>query len=100
MTRRCNDCGAPFDGEHWQRYCWSCWRRQKDSNQGDRAYHRGFLDGLAAGQRAGIPRPALDRDLLTRTIALCHPDRHPPERTVAANEVTALLLDLRARLAA
>jgi hypothetical protein len=30
-------------------------------------------------------------------IALCHPDRHPPERAELATRVTAFLIALRAR---
>lgn len=101
MTRHCRDCGAQFDGEHWQRLCWGCWREHKDRGvrepEYQRDYQAGYAHGLADGQR---DRPALDRDLISRAVRLCHPDRHPPERAAEANATTAALLELRSELAA
>lgn len=98
MIQPCRDCGAPFDGERWQRLCWSCWRNRRDGQGRDDAYHRGFTAGLAAAR--GRPAPALDDSLLRDVIALCHPDRHPRERYELANATTARLLALRRELAA
>jgi hypothetical protein len=39
----------------------------------------------------------VDEDVLLDAVALCHPDRHPPERFEQANRVTAGLLDLLER---
>jgi len=96
VTRRCQDCSTAFDGEHWQRLCWPCWRQRKQSDELDRAYHRGWLDGLAAdGKRASYP--SVDPRLIERAIRLCHPDRHPGERFTETNDVTAQLLTARGR---
>jgi hypothetical protein len=38
----------------------------------------------------------LDERLLLAAVALCHPDRHPPERAAVANSVTSALLELLA----
>jgi hypothetical protein len=93
MLRRCR-CGAQFDGEHWQRLCWPCWRRERGRSEPADAYQRGYQlgyrDGCAAVQCAG-----LTDDLIASAIQLAHPDRHPPERAALANAVTAQLLALR-----
>lgn len=98
MTRSCQSCGTTYDGERWQKVCWTCWRKRKDADDADRAYQRGYAAGHAAAARAASPR--LDGDLLKAIIALCHPDRHPAERAADANAVTALLLNMREELAA
>jgi hypothetical protein len=99
--RRCQDCGDPFDGERWQKLCWTCWRASKDREAGEaeyqRGYHKGYAHGLIDGQR---DHPALDRDLISRAVRLTHPDRHPRERAAEANAITAALLELRAEIAA
>ena len=104
--KRCADCGGLFDGEHWQKLCWSCWREKKDAAN-DAAYEEGYADGHRAGLRQGAraanskPAPGpLDRDLLTLLVELAHPDRHPPERAEKANRATAALLELRSGAAA
>lgn len=68
-------------------------------------YRRGFEDGRQQGYNDGFDDGAefagsatagpLDPDLLKRVIVMVHPDRHPPERFAAANELTAALLELR-----
>lgn len=69
----------------------------------DERYREGFNEGRSLGYAEGVraaspatpePQP-LTGDLLRRVIALCHPDRHPPERSEEANEVTAFLLLMR-----
>lgn len=56
--------------------CWSCWRE---------------LQGQAAQPKTVVVSP-VDADLLKSAIALCHPDRHPPERADLCNRVTAALV--------
>jgi hypothetical protein len=41
------------------------------------------------------PPDGLRPELLRDAIQLCHPDRHPPERSEIANRVTAALISLR-----
>jgi hypothetical protein len=43
--------------------------------------------------KAEATGPALSAATLRETVALCHPDRHPPERRAAATRVTQELLD-------
>ncbi|MDQ3671482.1 MAG: hypothetical protein M3364_03460 [Actinomycetota bacterium] len=81
---RCSDCGRSFSAKgQWQRRCWTCWRGQEDA----KLIAEGFEAGLAAAS-------SLDERLLRDAIALCHPDRHPPERFLLANRVTASLIEL------
>lgn len=97
VDRRCSSCGAWFEGEHWQRLCWKCWRAQRDRELEDHAYDRGYSDGYRDGA-AEVARSSfgrLDRDVIVGAIRLCHPDRHPPERAAEANAITARLLALR-----
>jgi hypothetical protein len=55
-------------------------------------YQRGHVDALEARQ------PILPAPLLDAAIALCHPDRHPEERSRQANALTADLLAARERI--
>jgi len=96
QPRICRGCGASFEGEPWQKKCWSCWRREKDRQADRDAYDRGFVEGMVAG----LKRAGLDRELLTAAISLTHPDRHPAERHELATSTTAALLELRAEIAA
>jgi hypothetical protein len=73
----------------WQKRCWRCWRDDRDKEEWTKAYSIGFGKGREAGGGG------LDDETLRTAIALCHPDRHPPERAAEANEVTAALLRLR-----
>ena len=92
MRRKCRKCGAGFttDREH-HRLCWTCYWRLRDA---------GVYDAPGAGRDAPPNPPprtkqlALDVELLRDAVALCHPDRHPPERFDVANRVTAVLLEL------
>jgi hypothetical protein len=94
VIRACDNCRTGFSANGvWQRLCWTCWREQKDRDDLNVAYVRGYQAGLAAHN-------LVDADLLQAAIALCHPDRHPPERWQLANEVTARLLEARKALAA
>lgn len=93
--RRCVSCGATFEGQRWQKICWPCWRKKRDSEEAREAYLVGFRDG-----QASTWQPPLDPELLRRAVALTHSDRHPPERFAEANAVTAALLNLRERGAA
>jgi len=76
MSRTCQSCSNPFrpDGA-WQRLCWPCWRE---------------LKAQAERPRTIVVSP-VDAELLKLAIALCHPDRHPPERHDMCNRVTAAL---------
>jgi hypothetical protein len=94
--RKCVECGTPFEGQHWQRLCWGCWRAEKDQEAQENAYDQGFRDGL----REGSKHSGIDRELLAAAIQLAHPDRHPPERYDLATKTTSALLDLRRELAA
>jgi hypothetical protein len=89
--RRCRNCSAPFDGERWQRLCWTCWRKRKDRDAVIAAYDRGYRDGVATARRHSTNEvtPGLLGDL----------DKHPHERFELANDVTAQLLELRERAA-
>lgn len=100
--RSCTGCGEAFDAKSWQKLCWQCWRRQQERVAVDDAYDRGYSAGYCAGRNcnahvATTPgQAAIDRDLIAQAIRLTHPDRHPPERGLEANSVTAALLSLRA----
>jgi hypothetical protein len=78
VSRTCQSCSRPFrpDGK-WQRLCWPCWRD---------------LKAQAERPRTVVVSP-VDAQLLKLAIALCHPDRHPPERAEMCNRVTAALVD-------
>jgi hypothetical protein len=78
VSRRCRACDRPFrpDGT-WQRLCWPCWRELREQ---------------AARPRTIVVTP-VDAELLRSAIALCHPDRHPPERAELCTRVTSALLE-------
>jgi hypothetical protein len=78
VNRRCRSCDTPFrpDGD-WQKLCWSCWRRLRAEEEKPRT----------------IVVSPVDAALLKQAIALCHPDRHPPERAAICNAVTAALVE-------
>lgn len=98
MRRTCTKCHAQFDARgDWQKLCWECWRKQKDAEQLDDEYGRGFDAGFRAGRDLAGRRSvsALDPEPPRSVIALCHPDRHPPERFQEANRGTSALLELR-----
>jgi hypothetical protein len=101
MTRYCNECNREFEPKaDWMRLCWNCWRRREDRRiyQCGRAdgYDEGYEAGHAAGlwTGSGASHTTLNGGLLRELVALCHPDRHPPERAVVANRVTAALLEM------
>jgi hypothetical protein len=52
----------------------------------------GYMDGIARLDAADID---LTLELLAATLALTHPDKHPPEFKAEANRVTQLLLALK-----
>lgn len=64
-------------------------RREAEWKAADAARMRGLFVPL---DYAGPDE--LDRELLIDTLALTHPDRHPPERATAAHRVTAALTAL------
>jgi hypothetical protein len=98
VNRRCPNCGDPFEGEHWQKLCWSCWHDKKEQTARDDAYARGFEDGFAQGRAARQRRPAaLPAALVYDLLQLVHPDHQPAERFDLANRATAALLALRGR---
>jgi hypothetical protein len=76
VTRRCRSCSESFRPEFaTMRLCWPCWRELREQ---------------AKQPRTVVVSP-VDADLLKSAIALCHPDRHPPERAELCNRVTAAL---------
>lgn len=78
MSRRCRSCDQPFRPEgDWQRMCWPCWRELRAHAKKSRT-----IDVSPVGAQ-----------LLRNAIALCHPDRHPPERADLCHRVTSALLD-------
>lgn len=103
MARRCDQCGDSFDGEHWQRLCWSCWRSGKDDEIRTEGYDEGYAAGYAEAQargyrsayrrgyEAGLAAMQIDPDLLRDLVWLCHPDHHPQDRFSLANAVTTRL---------
>jgi hypothetical protein len=111
MMRSCDQYGELFHSDGaWQRLCWPCWRERKEreeraDNANDLGYQQGYSRGYADGKRDytlvnNCHQPALDGHLLRRIVLLTHPDRHPQERFVEANEVTRELLALREVMAA
>lgn len=93
MTRTCRSCGRSFetDREH-HRLCWPCYWQLRDA--GDANANAGWRKPPPSWDTPPRPTPAIDERLLRDAIALCHPDRHPPERARIANAVTAALLEL------
>lgn len=86
MMRACDRCGEPFESDRsHHRYCWPCYWELRERGR--------FHDQQPPPSRTAAPA-ALDPRLLRDAIALCHPDRHPPERAKTANAVTAALLEL------
>ena len=76
MSRHCRSCDEPLRPEFAaMRLCWACWRE---------------LQEQAKQPRTVVVTP-VDADLLKNAIALCHPDRHPPERAELCHGVTAAL---------
>jgi hypothetical protein len=76
VSRLCRSCSEPFRPEFAaMRLCWLCWRELREQ---------------AKQPRTVVVSP-IDADLLKSAIALCHPDRHPPERAELCNRVTAAL---------
>jgi hypothetical protein len=105
VTRRCKRCRSSFNAKkHFHELCWACWRAEREKEQKGAAFREGFKAGLERGQDEAFQRgyeagrrAALPADSTLRgAIALCHPDRHPPERGGEANRITAALLSLRA----
>lgn len=100
VIRTCPECGTTFEAKgSWQRLCWDCWRQRENGKLEQAGYRRGYRDGwregLDAGRQMGpSQQPRLDGELLRALVALCHPDRHPPERFELANRTTATLLGM------
>lgn len=97
----CDRCGRLFVAVYdWMRYCRVC-HAERDGDL-DRAFaevawQRGYALGLeraTARDDAGL-EAVLGELPLDELIALCHPDRHPPERFELANRLTVWLLGLR-----
>jgi hypothetical protein len=76
MSRQCRSCGESFRPEFaTMRLCWPGWRELREQTQKPRT----------------VVVSPVDADLLKSAIALCHPDRHPPERAELCNQTTAAL---------
>ena len=78
--RECRECYAPFEGEPWQRLCWTCWRERRDREARPDHGHTGV-------------EQLLDEPTLKAAIRLTHPDAQPAERRELATSTTAKLLD-------
>jgi hypothetical protein len=92
--RNCSSCGEAFDAyKRWYRQCWHCWRQERDDELRQEGFDAGYRAGLAR-RRPAMARtsPLTDPALLRDLVSLVHPDRHPPERTNLATQLTALLL--------
>ncbi len=64
MIRACDNCRTGFSANGvWQRLCWTCWREQKDRDDLNVAYVRGYQAGLAAHN-------LVDADLLQAATAI------------------------------
>ena len=115
MTTACQSCGGWFDrpaGETWRTLCKRCYvAKLRREGRFDPYYRRGsrpaspatefdreraLLEGM--NRAVGAVERALPAEVLRQCIALCHPDRHPPERAEAANVATRCLLALREML--
>lgn len=96
---RCVDCARAFlKTESNQRQCRLCIAAHGDDldlELAEVAWEKGYRLGYERG-RNGLPSAdALTPELIKQAIALCHPDRHPGERSQEANDVTARLIVLR-----
>lgn len=89
-----------------QKFCRECYFEKRGDFTGaleeqawrlayDAGYHRAAGELTENAERAA---KIIDLLPLRDVIALCHPDRHPPERQTQATAVTAALLELRERL--
>jgi hypothetical protein len=84
----CRNCGDLFESDRsYHRYCWPCYWQLRDDGHWPE-------DDQPPRSEPSRPPLVLDVRLLRDAIALCHPDRHPPERARTANAVTAALLEL------
>jgi hypothetical protein len=77
--------------------CWRC----KTAAENEAAYMRGYIDGVRASHKPAseppsVPLSELHAARIKQLIQLCHPDRH--HGSAAANDATAWLLKIRARL--
>jgi hypothetical protein len=89
MSPVCRRCGDSFESDRkYHRYCWPCYWEQRQAGR--------WHEEPKPPPRAEPSPPPLELDprLLRNAIALCHPDRHPPERFKVATSVTAALLEL------
>lgn len=77
----CGEAFYPRFASH--RLCPSCWRRRSARRQ-----QRQLTEEATTPDLMGVLRAA---------AALCHPDRHPPERRRQATRTTQDLLELLAR---
>jgi hypothetical protein len=89
--RYCSACGRSFEPRaSFHRLCTPCCKEGHDTA----IYHHGYARGFERGRGVG---GGFDPELVHDAVALCHPDRHPPERAGLATRTTQRLLELRER---
>ena len=107
--RSCNRCGAPLapDAPRYYRLCLGCFKEQQKEEEDaikrerdhwkQRYYDAARAQSSApAGIRQALVQAGFTEGAIKKMIILCHPDRHGNSQT--ANQITAMLLDLRRHL--
>jgi hypothetical protein len=87
----CIHCGASFSPKYPNsKLCFPCWKkRERALEQYDSLRER----VRELEQQTQAPASPLSREILTKLIRLCHPDRHG--NSTMSNEVTRWLLEQR-----
>lgn len=100
MIRDCTRCGRRFETDRdYHRFCWPCFRQERANGRWTDEEPSSWRKPPPGWEARKPPppfrtEPVLDQRFLRDAILLCHPDRHPAERTKTANAVTATLLEL------
>jgi hypothetical protein len=93
----CPACGDRFEKDAaWKKTCMPCWKESKRAEhvellelREEVAEHRRLLSEMLAERKAA----AIEPEMLSRLIRLCHPDKHG--NSEASNMATAFLLAQR-----
>ncbi len=93
----CPECGNRFEKDAaWKKTCMPCWKESKRAEHDELlelrqevAEHRRLLSEILAERKAA----AIEPEMLSRLIRLCHPDRHGNSK--ASNTATSFLLAQR-----
>jgi hypothetical protein len=100
-TATCPECGNRFErSAAWKRTCTPCWSRARKAEREllteeiaelreEVAEHRRLLSQMLAERKAA----AIEPEMLSRLIRLCHSDKHG--NSEASNVATAFLLAQR-----